>query len=319
MTLQEIKTKGKGTLLASFSAEQSVAKNKKNFLKIKLKTDSDTIYINLFEDNAMYEGLKAIPDNAILELSVIYEGKNCGYENYSIESYTIKRKEKITKVIDLKEMKAELKKHLEKIKKEDLTLYELIISVYADEDIKPKIYDSPCSESSAYSFRSGYIAHVVRLCELTDAICSVYNNWDFNIDGNNIRLSNSVIKTASLLHDIGKILSLEINEDNTIVKNFEGQLHEDSLLGLEKILEYVRSSKLTKEQKSMFIHIVSSSKEKQSYGALETPRNPEAVVFSALEKIDSIMGQFEQMKREALGEFYQQYQKNYCLLNYSDL
>ena len=319
MKLYEIKAKGQGDVLASYFSTVEVAKNKKKYLKIKLCLADDTIYINIFEDDDKYEELSKIPDGAVLELDINYLGKNGAYENYSINSYVIKKKERITKIVDNKVIKQELRKHFNSIENEDKYLYSLLVSVYGDAELKGKIFDAPNSEQGNYAFRTGYATHVVRLCNLVEVVGAMYNNWSFNLDGNNTRLSIPLLKTASILHDIGKVLAYEMVEGETVKKTFKGELHEDSLLSFEILLKHLSQSALTDEQKTFLKHVVASSKEKQSFGAIDTPRTREAIAFALLERLDSSMATMENIDRQALGEFHQLYQKNYCLVNYDDL
>lgn len=319
MKLHEIKAKGKGDMLATFHSSIEVAKNNKKYLKIKLcSAGTDIIYLNVFEDNELFEEMSKLPDGAVLDVNIEYLGKNGSYENYSISSYTVKRKEKNTKIVDVNIIKQSLKNHFASIESSDTELYALIIAVYGDDILKGKIFEAPNSEQSGYSFRTGYATHVVRLCNLVDAVCSVYNTWNLNLDGNNTRLSTSLLKTASILHDIGNVIAYEMDE-NEVVKTFKGELHEPSLLSFEILLKHINNTNLTDEQKTFLKHVIASAKEKQSFGAIDTPRTREAIAFSLLERLDSSMATMETIDREALGDFYQLYQKNYCTVNYSDI
>lgn len=325
MRINQIKQEKEGKIRGTLNFTDETAGNGNKYLKCKLgfATD-DTITINIFENTTdkndvnLYEKVKTIPSGSIVEYELRYDGKNGKYENFTILDIEVLKKGKSMDVVDVPTIKAKFREIVNFVKEQDSNLGELIEDVYSDKDVSKKAFISPFSENSGYNYRCGNATQTLRLCYLCEAIANMYNNWDLCLDGNNTRISLPLLYTASFLSNVGKAMSLEIEEES-IIRTYEGQLHNDMLITMEIINKHLEKSKLTDEQKSILKHIIASSKESTNFGALEIPRTDEAVLFSLAEKMNTMMGAFETMRRDSLGDFHQIYQKVYCLTNYGEI
>lgn len=325
MRLSEIKEKKTGNVRGTLNYTVEVASNKKNFLKCKIGTDTEELTVNVFEgnkdknENDLYDKISTLPQTgSICNIELRYDGKNGKYENFSILDLEVLRVGKNIDIVDIKTIKTKFREILSVVEEEDENLAELIEKVYSDKRISKNAFVSPFSENSGYNHICGNATQSLRLCYLCESIVNMYNTWDLSLDGHNVRISLPLLYTASFLSNIGKTLSLEF-EEKEIVRTYEGQLHNDMLLTMEIVMKYLDESNLEETQKSLLKHIIASSKETSSFGALEIPRTREAVIFAYAEKMNSMVGAFETMDREALGDFHKIHQKTYCLTNYQDV
>lgn len=323
MRVNEIKEKKTGIIRGTLNYTIEVASNAHSFLKCKLGTAIDEIVnVNVFEGNVdkngndLYEKIKELPKTGcICDFEIRYDGRNGNYENFSILDLEVLRKGKNIDIVNVDTIKSRFREILNVIKEQEPNLAELIENVYSDKRISKKAFISPFSENSGYNYICGNATQSLRLCYLCEAIVNMYNTWDLALDGHNVRISLPLLYTASFLSNIGKNISLEF-EEKEILRSYEGQLHNDMLITMDIVLEYLNKSKLEDVQKSLLKHIIASSKDSSNFGALEIPRTREAVIFALAEKMNSMMGTFETMDREAIGEFHQIYQKTYCLTSY---
>ena len=326
MRISEVKKKKTGIIRGTLNYSVEVASNKKNYLKCKLGTAVDEIInVNVFEDNVdkngndLYAKISELPKTGcICDFEIKYDGKNGNYENFSILDMTVLRIGKSIDIVNVDTVKSKFREILNVIKDQEPNLAELIESVYSDKRINKKAFISPYSENSGYNYICGNATQALRLCYLCESITTMYNNWDLSLDGNNVRISLPLLYTASFLSNVGKNISLEF-EDKEIIRTYEGQLHNDMVITMEIVSRHLDNSKLEEAQKSLLKHIIASSKDSTNFGALETPRTREAVIFSLAEKMNSMMGAFETMDRESIGDFHQIYQKTYCLTSYQDI
>ena len=127
---------------------------------------------------------------------------------------------------------------------------------------------------------------------------------------------------ASILSDVGVALCYEL-VDEVPTKTFKGNLNETSYYSAKILLDLLKDSKMTEEKKDCLEHVITSSKGRLSYGALNTPRTKEANVFHYIERIDTLMGNFEYMDKIALSEFSKlgagENQKQYCIVDFDEL
>lgn len=326
MRISEIKEKKTGIIRGTLNYTIEVARNKKNYLKCKIGTGvNEIINVNVFEGNVdkngidLYAKINELPKtDCICDFEIRYDGKNGDYENFTILDMVILKVGKNIDIVNVDTIKLKFREILNVIKDQEPNLAELIEGVYSDKRISKKAFISPYSENSGYNYICGNATQSLRLCYLCESIATMYNNWDLSKDGHNIRISLPLLYTASFLSNIGKNIALEF-EDKEIIRTYEGQLHNDMVITMEIVSKHLDESKLEEGQKSLLKHIIASSKDTNNFGALELPRTREAVIFALAEKMNSIMGTFETMDREAIGDFHQIYQKTYCLTSYQDI
>lgn len=318
MKIRDLKSnKGVQTVLTNLSVVEDMTKTKKPYLKLTFD-DGDKAVIMVWDSDPNYEDYKALGENALVEAQLEYVKTNsAGYDEFKLHGYVKKDRPSLIDCVDIESLKNELRTIISNMGNEDLK--SIAFELCKDKALLESLFTAPATEKSAYSFKGGLLAHIVRVCKSAIALSEVYNAWNFNKGGFNEALDTDLLIVCALLHDIGKVYAYEFNGE-TVQKTFKGELLEDSYISATILREILDKCSLSDEQKILIEHAVTSSKGTLSFGALNTPRTKEANVFHCLERIDSMMGNFEYMQRVSLGnEFQKLHEKQYCLVNFEDM
>ena len=199
------------------------------YLKLEFR-DRTKIYINVFQANALYSKIEALGLNKMLfvEAELSFKGTNArGYDEYSIYGINVLQQPSLVDCVDVPRLIDELRTIMMGI--QDAALKKVLFAMcnYKNKELLNKLFEAPVTERSAYSFKAGVLAHIVRLCRACDALGMVYNTWDFNLGGFNETLNVDLLKTVAMLHELGKAEKFYF-ENNQIKKSFSGELLNES-------------------------------------------------------------------------------------------
>ena len=313
MKLVELKqTNGVHTITTNLLVSQ-----KNNYLRLEF-SDSSRIVINIFSNDKNYEEFDKLEKDVLLlvDVGLEYKGKNtAGYDQYEISSLTTKERPSLIDVVNVEELKTELRNIIMEI--ENPELKELLFSFCKDKAFLQKFFEAPCTEKSAYSFRGGILAHTVRLCKLIEKISETFESWNFNKGGFNGRMDEELLKTIAIFHDAGRALCYQI-VDEKIEKTMDGELLSSTELSIKLLNKLVDENELslTEEQLILLTHCISASGSNSQC----VPRTKEALIFNMIEKMDTIMGNFEYMDKVSIeDDYFRLLDKNYCLINFEDV
>jgi 3'-5' exoribonuclease len=149
-----------------------------------------------------------------------------------------------------------------------------------DGDIAARLKITPAALKIHHAWRSGLLEHIVSMCE-----------YSVVVNGKDQRLNLDWLIAGSILHDIGKIDTLEL-QGVRFSYTTAGQLLEHIGLGLALIERFASShSGLTAERKAMLHHLVVSHHGDPEKGALRRPMTPEAITLSILDLLDARLAQ----------------------------
>jgi len=142
-------------------------------------------------------------------------------------------------------------------------LRELLRAIVGDPAINTKLRVAPAALKIHHAFRSGLIEHIVSVCELCTLLAGKYP-----------RLQLDWLIAGAILHDVGKIETLEIaglRFDYTA----RGQLVEHITLGLEILERYAATqTDFPAEIKTVLQHLIVSHHGDLDKGALRLPMMP---------------------------------------------
>jgi 3'-5' exoribonuclease len=159
-------------------------------------------------------------------------------------------------------------------------LRDLLRAIVADPAVSGRLMTAPAALKIHHAFRGGLLEHIVSMCELSTLIVAKYP-----------RLRLDWLIAGSILHDVGKIETLEImglRFDYTT----RGQLVEHITLGLEILERYAaRLTDLPVEDKTVLQHLIVSHHGDLDKGALRLPMMPESIVLSLIDQLDARMEQ----------------------------
>lgn len=319
--LSDVKKQKKELLvLANIIISEEVAKTGIKYFKVKFVGDGEELNTNIFSKTPIYEDISKIKTNSLVEFKVKYMGKNkAGYDEYNITSIKEIKRKSLIDCVDVEKLKDRLKKILSD-EIEDKELKQLAYDLFKHEQVKEIIFNAPLNETNGYSFKSGLLAHIVRLCELIISTTNVVNAWDYNLEDSNIRLNKSLLILGAILSDLGSGISYAIEEDS-VKKTLEGRINEPSHYTNRLLFEILGNSEISDEKRLILENVVSSSNYKQG-GSINSIKTKESSVLYSLKKLNSWLGHFEYMDKVAIGDFgkinYNETQRDYFLLDYDE-
>jgi 3'-5' exoribonuclease len=163
---------------------------------------------------------------------------------------------------------------------QDKALRELLDLIVNDPAIGSRLKSAPAAMKIHHAFRGGLLEHILSLCNLAVALCAHYP-----------RLNVDLLIAGAILHDLGKIETLELIGVR-FAYTTRGQLIEHVTLGLE-ILERntSRIPEFPIELKTILQHLLVSHHGDLDKGALRRPMLPEALAFSLLDLMDARLEQ----------------------------
>ena len=297
--------------------QQTIVSQKQNYLRLEF-SDSTRIVMNVFSDNKNYEELCKLEKDKLLLVNATleYKGTNsAGYDQYELSALSTKERPSLMDVVDIEKLKTELRNEIMGIETPELK--ELLFAFCKDKTFLNQFFDAPCTEKSAYSFHAGILAHTVRLCKLIEAVSATFENWDFNKGGFNGTIDEELLKTIAIFHDAGRALSYQIVDDK-IEKTMEGELLSSTELSVKLLNQLVDENELsiTNEQLILLTHAISASGSNSQC----VPRTKEALIFNMIEKMDTIMGNFEYMDKVSIeDDYFRLLDKQYCLIDFGDV
>lgn len=179
---------------------------------------------------------------------------------------------------DPEAMYGQLQSYVEMVERPPLR--DLLRSMVSDPAIAAKLKVAPAALKIHHAFRSGLLEHVVSLCELATILTGKYP-----------RLELDWLIAGAILHDLGKIETLEITGmrfDYTA----RGQLVEHITLGLEILERFVaKEADFPIEIKTVLQHLIVSHHGELDKGALRLPMMPEAMVLNLMDLLDARLEQ----------------------------
>lgn len=114
--------------------------------------------------------------------------------------------------------------------------------------------------------------------------------------------------SAAILHDIGKLRELQMDNLGNAEYTIEGNLYGHLYLGAVMIREACSACGIDENSKTiqLLIHMILSHHGKMEYGAVKTPATREAYVLHILDDLDSKLWIYEDtMKNTEPGTFSQ--------------
>lgn len=150
-------------------------------------------------------------------------------------------------------------------------------------------YKSEYIKSSAalkmhHDLRGGLIYHSFRMSKAAVHISKVYDTLD-----------PELLVSASAIHDIGKLRSMNTDPFGVASMTVDGTLFEHLLLGIELLNEFKAKymGEVDDEAYRLLKHLIASHHGKMEFGAIKLPSVPEALALSMIDDLDAKMYMFE--------------------------
>ena len=175
------------------------------------------------------------------------------------------------------------------------------------------ISESPFSEKTAYCYKGGLLHQMIDICDITS---SVVESINCSFWSDSLILDEDLMLTGALLCNLGKIKTLKMNENGMVEKTLLGQFEGDSIYSreitsnaIDSVIESIKENEkeLSEDKKTNLdtlnlvsvelLHLISSSKNSVSFGAVSTPRSKHAAILSSINNIAFSKGMFEFLEK----------------------
>jgi 3'-5' exoribonuclease len=163
---------------------------------------------------------------------------------------------------------------------------QLLFRVFSDPEVDRLFRVAPAARSMHHAFRSGLLEHTV---SMAGAARNLAEHYSLDVD---------VVVAGALLHDLGKIWELEIENsiDYTDEGRLIGHLTQEVLYVDRRIAEL---PEFPGELRRHLLHILLSHHGEYEFGSPRRPKTPEALLVHMVDNLDSKMaGMLEAMGPE---------------------
>lgn len=170
------------------------------------------------------------------------------------------------------------------------------ITEYLIRQNEPDFRKWAAAKSVHHNYLNGLLYHICRIIANIKILSSVY------------ALNYDLLMSAAILHDIGKLRELQMDNLGNAEYTIEGNLYGHLYLGAVMIREACSACGIDENSKTiqLLIHMILSHHGKMEYGAVKTPATREAYVLHILDDLDSKLWIYEDtMKNTEPGTFSQ--------------
>ncbi len=191
-----------------------------------------------------------------------------------------------SKKYDMDEFKRtahKLDKHIEyffniqkEIKNKDMV--KLLSSIFTDEILREKFINAPAAKIHHHNYKGGLIVHTNEVISICLNLCQVYE-----------KLDKDLLITAAILHDIGKIETYDLDENNLITINRKGKLLDHIYIGANMVEQQCERLDINEEVKTKLVHMILShhGQKELGWGSTVDPLIPEALALHYADDISA--------------------------------
>lgn len=175
----------------------------------------------------------------------------------------------------------------------DVYLSALLQRIFSP-SLKEKFYRATAAKSIHHNYGGGLLEHTLEVADLCAQVLGIFPD-----------LNRDLVLTGALLHDIGKIVELDI----TVVPQYtiEGRLVGHIVLGAEMIAAQINTMRqegiaFPDKLEWMLKHMILSHHGSLEFGSPVVPLFPEALLLHAMDNLDAKMFIFFNKMNESGGE-----------------
>ena len=170
-------------------------------------------------------------------------------------------------------------------KMHDQKIATLVRTIYTKNE--EQILKWSAAKTAHHNVIGGLLYHSYRMMKQAIATAEVYP-----------MLNKDILVAGCLLHDIGKLKELDVDNMGITSYTVDGNLLGHALIGCDIVREYGKALNTDPEIIRVLRHIIASHHGKPEYGAISTPAIPEAVIIHELDMIDSRMYMLEESEEK---------------------
>lgn len=182
---------------------------------------------------------------------------------------------------------AKIEAHINSI--EDADYKNLLLSIFSDPKIKTAFMNSPAAELVHHDFIGGLMEHILEMIAMAEAIMPFYPV-----------INRSLVITGIILHDIGKIYEIALNE-TSFVRTKVGYLLGHITIGT-LMLQKLLPENFDVEKRVVLEHIILSHHDELEWGAVVKPATIEASLIAGIDRTSGAVREFEKELSQNLPE-----------------
>lgn len=171
------------------------------------------------------------------------------------------------------QLRQEFSRHVSSLSHPDLVRFFDVVT--ADDIFMDAFFLSPAAVQMHHARIGGLAEHSIGVCDIARAVAGI-QHW----------LSEDLLITGGLLHDIGKIREYEIGGDFRY--SMEGRLVGHISLGLEMARDWMaKVPELSRETRLDIAHLILGHHGRKEFGSPVEPATPEALVVHYADDLDA--------------------------------
>ena len=154
-----------------------------------------------------------------------------------------------------------------------------------------KFFTYPAASSHHHNFAGGLSYHVLTMLKIAKSLCDIYP-----------LLNRSLLYSAIILHDIGKVRELSGPVETTYT--VEGNLLGHISIASDEVAEAAKELGIDSEEVMLLRHMILAHHGKMEFGSPKLPHLKEAEILFFIDNIDAKMNMFDKaFKKTEKGQF----------------
>ncbi|MBJ6366446.1 3'-5' exoribonuclease YhaM [Staphylococcus hominis] len=154
-----------------------------------------------------------------------------------------------------------------------------------------KFFTYPAASSHHHNFAGGLSYHVLTMLKIAKSLCDIYP-----------LLNRSLLYSAIILHDIGKVR--ELSGPVATTYTIEGNLLGHISIASDEVAEAAKELGIDSEEVMLLRHMILAHHGKMEFGSPKLPHLKEAEILFFIDNIDAKMNMFDKaFKKTEKGQF----------------
>lgn len=165
------------------------------------------------------------------------------------------------------------------------------ITRYLLKKYQDKFFTYPAASSHHHNFAGGLSYHVLTMLKIAKSLCDIYP-----------LLNRSLLYSAIILHDIGKVR--ELSGPVATTYTVEGNLLGHISIASDEVSEAAKELGIDSEEVMLLRHMILAHHGKMEFGSPKLPHLKEAEILFFIDNIDAKMNMFDKaFKKTEKGQF----------------
>lgn len=165
------------------------------------------------------------------------------------------------------------------------------ITRYLLKKYQDKFFTYPAASSHHHNFAGGLSYHVLTMLKIAKSLCNIYP-----------LLNRSLLYSAIILHDIGKVR--ELSGPVATTYTVEGNLLGHISIASDEVAEAAKELGIDSEEVMLLRHMILAHHGKMEFGSPKLPHLKEAEILFFIDNIDAKMNMFDKaFKKTEKGQF----------------